>query len=989
MPVEVKNGETFDKLIGAEVVFKFRVGEKRSGMALEITEEEWLRKIENRVGLVLDGNEIVPVMVGSKRPLALIMPMGRSIRGNVPTPEEKKAIDELGGLASAHLNIATQAVMAEKILAMAEMAQEFPGELKNFKLSPETKKKLRADVRRAGLLPVNKGLNLLAGMELAPVPVPGADYEETLVDRVLNRVTESLKPWFPVRGGIVGEKGYMRETEALLMAGRDGGHRNGDSKGKSRVRFTQTGDEVFDEKIHRARNIIIASGVTGAVGLIFAACGPQVVNAITGEPVEVSPTEVYFPTETVTASPSPSKTVTPPATETVTPHPTEKSGSGETFGQMQKGLFTNGVTGYESAPLVTTHGYEIFYGAENAALAVEERTIEVLRTLAALNNNPLFTKELPGIIVGRAYIDSVMAENFTNLGKIIVQDADAQGNIFYYDENQNLISTAKLENYARVDVRGFAGGGGGVFVWGADGLLRVIIPKDTSALSGWSFAPSLVSDIYALSNQLSYGEPEIVGVNGAVWTVAQVGADGKTVEVVLNPLGKVDNVNELWLTENNIGLNGEGVSAKTLESILPEGAKLDWVSDDLNGQVWRVATDADGKILWRMEDSAVATAVGLADFIPSGGIVDIGQWSDGVERVGFWDAYGRLVMAVGPGAKSEQGELAGEIMVKGKLVKTSVSRGGDGAFLATSGEQGQMIRFEDGLWVEAMTPESTIGAAIEEFDLNPEREYVISEDGQYLVDTYNKAKMAKWAEGAWADTTLEEKYGHQAPLDADYELTRGEVTTGEVFYSVPVYWTGTFNKGTILFRETGQEIETTEIVLVTRDADGHLIEVDSLFHELYPTAASLRIDITETRDNGQIVTIGEIQFGMMSLETALEILERHGVVLIGRKGEIDVYETSKEERIREVKKYFPTCNSDDQSALGINACHAHLYWQVLEDEEVDLGDEVYQRLTSDFSDSSDPINVFFRRVSFYMDIDELGQEKIDAIKKEVAELQNK
>jgi hypothetical protein len=60
------------------------------------------------------------------------------------------------------------------------------------------------------------------------------------------------------------------------------------------------------------------------------------------------------------------------------------------------------------------------------------------------------------------------------------------------------------------------------------------------------------------------------------------------------------------------------------------------------------------------------------------------------------------------------------------------------------------------------TPTSELPGLVATFGLNPEREYLIQEiDGVvYLVDQFNQAKMLKKENGAWIDTSLEEKYGH-------------------------------------------------------------------------------------------------------------------------------------------------------------------------------------------------------------------------------------
>jgi hypothetical protein len=61
--------------------------------------------------------------------------------------------------------------------------------------------------------------------------------------------------------------------------------------------------------------------------------------------------------------------------------------------------------------------------------------------------------------------------------------------------------------------------------------------------------------------------------------------------------------------------------------------------------------------------------------------------------------------------------------------------------------------------------EAMIRNLVSEFNLDPQRQYELltSEGRQYLVDTFNQAKMAKLEGGSWVDTTTEEKYGHLVP----------------------------------------------------------------------------------------------------------------------------------------------------------------------------------------------------------------------------------
>jgi hypothetical protein len=68
-----------------------------------------------------------------------------------------------------------------------------------------------------------------------------------------------------------------------------------------------------------------------------------------------------------------------------------------------------------------------------------------------------------------------------------------------------------------------------------------------------------------------------------------------------------------------------------------------------------------------------------------------------------------------------------------------------------------------------ITPDvaETVHQIVSELALNPDRTYEIASINtrEYLIDTYNQAKMAKFVRGTWVETNLEERYGHLLPVE--------------------------------------------------------------------------------------------------------------------------------------------------------------------------------------------------------------------------------
>ena len=290
-----------------------------------INEEKFLDILGQRVGLVVRDGEIIPVIVGLNRPLVLKKPLGRGIRESVPTKDEQRAIEEINQLTAAHLKINFQATVAEKVLALEQMADQLPGPLKDFKLDAKTRKRLQGDAQRTGLIPVNQMLTDLAAMELEPVAGTGVNYEDTPVDIILDKVSNKIAKFFPSRIKMVGEAAPTGQKDRDLPESPASGG------GSKRISFpAKTGDVVFDRQMRTVKTVLISSSVLAGTAIFLAFCGPRIINAIDGTPVDVEPTQVYLPTPTEQPLPTPDISIVAgmetPTAESTVEAPTQEIG---------------------------------------------------------------------------------------------------------------------------------------------------------------------------------------------------------------------------------------------------------------------------------------------------------------------------------------------------------------------------------------------------------------------------------------------------------------------------------------------------------------------------------------------------------------------------------------------------------------------------------------------------------------------------------------
>ena len=124
-------------------------------------------------------------------------------------------------------------------------------------------------------------------------------------------------------------------------------------------------------------------------------------------------------------------------------------------------------------------------------------------------------------------------------------------------------------------------------------------------------------------------------------------------------------------------------------------------------------------------------------------------------------------------------------------------------------------------------------------DLNPDRTYVVTTDNdeggdeKYLVDTYNQAKMAKWGkeDGAWIDSSLEEKYGLIAPQKIDPPYNPRQRTFGSnidaydtryISYILNPIFTGNVFKDIWFNPDLASEVTRYALETVIRDDKANL-----------------------------------------------------------------------------------------------------------------------------------------------------------------------
>lgn len=172
---------------------------------------------------------------------------------------------------------------------------------------------------------------------------------------------------------------------------------------------------------------------------------------------------------------------------------------------------------------------------------------------------------------------------------------------------------------------------------------------------------------------------------------------------------------------------------------------------------------------------------------------------------------------------------------------------------------------------EVVTPDPLV--AIEEFNLDSERTYTLSEDG-YLVDSFNQAKMALWSDknNEWVDTSLEEKYGHLVPED-EFLITRDRFGNpffddrGVIDASDRRYW-----NVEILVRSVGNvyqkneydealEMETTNIYgsVVYRDIEGKIQLLNVRFDVVAPDTKIKKLPVC-TYNVNKLFKCGALNF---------------------------------------------------------------------------------------------------------------------------------
>ncbi len=267
---------------------------------------------------------------------------------------------------------------------------------------------------------------------------------------------------------------------------------------------------------------------------------------------------------------------------------------------------------------------------------------------------------------------------------------------------------------------------------------------------------------------------------------------------------------------------------------------------------------------------------------------------------------------------------------------------------------------------------------------------VVEENGaKYVVDGYNQAKMLRYEDGVWVDSTLEEKYGHLAPKEAKYKVTRFETANGGGGYRFDVYWTGNYYQESLHFDEINQDIPVIRVLYVTRDVNtGKLVEVEDVFgRDMAQVGVGGAFKITATHEVSQPWGNGFAEISPPRSLRIFEVFKKHGLELVGKRAVISVfdYKGYMDGLISRMKGQYPNCNIKDPVSLG--ACERRFYFELIDKGMVDFGEHVNEKLTGA---GNGKVELYDKEVRFQIP---MSQSEVDALKQDLnalaAELKNK
>lgn len=188
---------------------------------------------------------------------------------------------------------------------------------------------------------------------------------------------------------------------------------------------------------------------------------------------------------------------------------------------------------------------------------------------------------------------------------------------------------------------------------------------------------------------------------------------------------------------------------------------------------------------------------------------------------------------------------------------------------------------------------------------------------KYMADEYGN-KMLKYENGAWVETSKEEKWGHMlwSEKDTNYQV---EMKTGsnniKQFTVNAAVWTGYYYRESIPFEEGGVDVDSTVIVLVTRDVNGKIVEILDVNPDYLPPTGRLQ------PADGSTVYSGASH----NLQDLLDIFAKYNITLAGRPVNMTIFDTMVGSSGRSVGlKFYPTCSVSDTSWNGRLACSVHL-----------------------------------------------------------------
>ena len=272
----------------------------------------------------------------------------------------------------------------------------------------------------------------------------------------------------------------------------------------------------------------------------------------------------------------------------------------------------------------------------------------------------------------------------------------------------------------------------------------------------------------------------------------------------------------------------------------------------------------------------------------------------------------------------------------------------------------------------------------------------VEEEGvTYLADQFGN-KWGKYENDVLVVTSDEEKFGHVASKEADYDVKEYGSTDGSKSFGIPAFYTGVYRTEKIRVAETETETEVIRMLYATRNEDGQLVVFENLDGGFLGTANTLTFEFTQqgvqsTDVNGNVLdySVVDMMLGYnLKLEDVLKAFANKGITLAGLPVEIKL-NVSSDADLEKGEELFSTiaCDPKDDSYNGRSKCNAVVFRQMTESEKFYFNGGVMpdgQGMKEARDAGTEAIKGYNLGVAFQVDIDKIGgAESVQQLKSEL------